>query len=515
MPSAQIEAIISDSKTWLDFFGRSCRWLMTVPNELSRVSDAYSLEGGTESRLVAAHHRAVVRSSGLMQEHLLSNSILSNLDDWMKKEIRSYFDELSGRETVVEVAVMHGTLCALDAQFQGKNEEVIRSGWNVAVVPRCPSPAVVALKLQAEELPSPAELVPYRLRLILKSIYRMRNLHPILPEYAAVLERVKLKTLDRLKWSILEARLSSSPLKIAVVQFLNRLDQMEMKNPAQNRFLLPAWRQAGSGKLRDVLRAALENLSRQQIRLAVFPEIVIPADEIDASLDWLRENDIFSESPILLAFGSQHRCDEGAWGNTSALYWVGKEHGKAACEKLLTQAKQNPFSFMEKKTEMIEAIQSSDQDVHMVNTPFGRIGLVICRDFIADDRFFLAFKGLALDWIVIPALTPETDKFEVRVRELGYHGTGSALANSCAAMHLFKNTTSQMSKVSRIYVPYRESPGSTVWQDCSQDPCDEYGALIHIWSSDKVRDRHTERISSIASDRPRPDLSQYAGGERE
>lgn len=504
MPSQDVIDLIRASKSWLDFFGRACVYCLASPDQLSRLADSFRIESGPPDSLVNLHHIATKGITELLLEGQLSR--LTVQFDSSRSRLLNLLGNLAGADTLRTVVVLHGAICAVDAHFEQRDFEVLlgfRAG--TFVVPRCPSPVAAAIEDAGAGIPIPATLIPYRLRLLLRDVARVRNLHPILPEYTAILDGTGLKTINNTKWRRIQASLVNRPLRVAVVQFLNRLSQLDIVDSVPNQFIIRAWTPSASGPLLELLQSVILELDKLEINLAVLPELVVPSGALKDIVRWIEGGDLFSRSPLLIALGSHHSESPVGWVNTSPLFWIGQEHGRTVCEEIMSQGKQNPYSYQTGPVEKIEGIRPRSGKTYLVNTPFGRVGLVICRDLIADDQFSLISKAFAVDWLLVPALTSETASFARKMRELGHWNISAALANSCSVMHGFHVSSEEFNRVSRIYLPYKEHEPAERWQKCPREECPQFSAFIHFADLHDLKNRQTKPILAFSDSTASPD----------
>jgi hypothetical protein len=494
MSFPSIRDLVENSETWLDLFGRCCEYCLRAPERLDDLATAFRSQGDLIPELVEIHQDANRRTTEIFNENGSTHSILVDtpLDKWTKDRVREIFHGAAWTSEVSTIAIVHGIICAIDAEFTERSDEVSDALHPKSLaISRCPSPVMERIRKLGEGVRHSAELLPDRLRLLLNTITNVRTLYPVLPEFRGVLPRVKLERLDTIKWQKLEQSLRGGTLRVAVVQFLNRIEQLDKAEVAADRVVFRNWTPTASQPLGMLLQRVLTTLHDRQIHLAVFPEVVLPQSAIEAARGWLLREELFKSDPLLLAFGSYHHLDpqSARWKNTALLYWVGMDHGKSVCEAILAQEKRNPYSYEEGGREVVEAISPNVANICLVSTPVGRIGVSVCRDLLADQEFLLAFKALAVDWALVPSFTPQTELFGERMRDLGYWGVSSAFANSCAAMHWSRASSQLCTHVSRIYLPYRERAEQSKWQGCSSDPCPEFGAIVHVSELTKLRER--------------------------
>lgn len=162
----------------------------------------------------------------------------------------------------------------------------------------------------------------------------------------------------------------------------------------------------------------LDELHSKEVDIIVFPELTFSKDLLDHLKLFLAEK--FNQNPEnptikLVVTGSFH------------------EDGKNKCyiltpdgEELFCQTKMNRFRFMpgeceEMDMEVIEDIDISERVFNLFDCPFGRVGTMICLDFIVPETYNL-LSSLKVNCFFLPSMTPSVRRFETNAF---YHACAS------------------------------------------------------------------------------------------
>ncbi len=170
-------------------------------------------------------------------------------------------------------------------------------------------------------------------------------------------------------------------------------------------------------RIRECLsRSRLARACGPTASVVVFPELTID----DALLGQIEEK---AAAATLAVLGSRHRQEGPGWRNVATAMYSGDrwEHRKVTS-----------FAW----PGALEPIRLSPRQIIFVDTPLGRVCVVVCKDFLSP--FVLrAVARAGTDLVLVPAMTPsgQNSLFAVHARELAtrIHAT-TLFANCCAQM---------------------------------------------------------------------------------
>lgn len=169
----------------------------------------------------------------------------------------------------------------------------------------------------------------------------------------------------------------------------------------------------------------------QNVSVLLFPELIFPPKKEEEYLDWLRDKSYEYRRNLVVIIGYLHVRSNGCgYENIVKCIVPGVNRDTQTIEyKILCyEAKKQPVNFIkyEKGLEFISETayrQGAIEDIapgsgwNIIETPFGRMAFVICKDFLAlEDRFI---EALEIDLIFVSAMTPKmVGKFEDQARNI-------------------------------------------------------------------------------------------------
>lgn len=186
-------------------------------------------------------------------------------------------------------------------------------------------------------------------------------------------------------------------------------------------------------------KEALKICQNHQVDIAVFPEMLFTSKNQHAIIDFIKNNDCYTEGTRFPWF---------IWLGTA---WIGKENKCMVIDQygkiVFEQKKYVPYEYKKKdmgnipetgttdKTVIREALShEEDRVANFLDLPgFLRIATAICRD-ISDNHLVTTLKELYSDMVVIPAFSGTDRLTERYITPLALERIISLVCNACSAL---------------------------------------------------------------------------------
>lgn len=183
---------------------------------------------------------------------------------------------------------------------------------------------------------------------------------------------------------------------------------------------------------------------QQDVSVLLFPELLFKAEFEGEFLHFIQEMSRKYQRFIMVIIGYLHdRMDFGIWVNEAKCIVpvLDKSSSGINYEVLCVERKKKPVNFLAKEVglELISAqayAQGAIENIYpgdewsIIETPLGRMGFVICKDFLAISETML--QSLEIDFLFVSALTKTMDgKFMGKAEHIANTTfTGTAVANN-------------------------------------------------------------------------------------
>lgn len=227
---------------------------------------------------------------------------------------------------------------------------------------------------------------------------------------------VSLTRLDQETWGLYEQELSSARLAISQLGLID--PQVKVHPPRVPGGFAPL-SMSGSRDPERQTRLILDEVAaylRDDVHVLVLPELTVPVESRISLLRFLDDHFNQARRPFLVVGGSAHElCDEGH-RNIAPTYGIGYDRveGRFKAGLLFAHAKMGPFNFGPRTLDLghpdlrerggEEDIVVSPRRIQMWDTPFGRLVVLICKDFltVGVQETLLASRP---DLILIPMMS--------------------------------------------------------------------------------------------------------------
>ncbi|HEX2204197.1 MAG TPA: hypothetical protein VHG91_12895, partial [Longimicrobium sp.] len=185
------------------------------------------------------------------------------------------------------------------------------------------------------------------------------------------------------------------------------------------------------------LRWALDRCQKERADLVLLPELTVDDGLREVIQGWLEQvprgdDDLFP----LVVFGGVHEPAEGADGRFRNRPWVLRPGADRAAQALAWDyAKSEPLvgAFPGRPGEYTEALLREPGRVVAMDTPLGRVALVVCKDFLMDDCR-VALSEMRYNVLLVVSMT--------NARSIGaFLDTARALAGGTGAVTVFCNSS--------------------------------------------------------------------------
>lgn len=179
------------------------------------------------------------------------------------------------------------------------------------------------------------------------------------------------------------------------------------------------------------LHAAKEMMvtaEKQGAHILLFPELTLSPANQSAVRDWLEQRLINNESSplLLIGLGSFHEnCKESNQNiQRNRAHVIYGSDGRV----LIEQDKFCPAAAGKGETAINENFARGCR-VNAVMTPFGLLGVAICKDLFDESAEWI-WKHLSPSWLLVPSMSDQLDRHKEKTAELlKRHGCTSAVAN--------------------------------------------------------------------------------------
>jgi hypothetical protein len=220
--------------------------------------------------------------------------------------------------------------------------------------------------------------------------------------------------------------------KVGFINILGTIDSVHLRYDA-TRFWVPSLKQEASALVHKRLKTALRVIEEEQVDLYLLPELNVDR-EISAAIveHWNNRTRISGRSTPIGIAGEMHSIQD----STNGTYWnrpvVFTQRGSTFWRywKQSRASIQHPKDHDKKLT---EALGNPSDHVVAMDTPAGRVCIVICKDFLMDHirRSVMATRS---NLVVVPAMTNARSvaEFQHYAREM---------AAACRAVTVFCNSS--------------------------------------------------------------------------
>lgn len=228
----------------------------------------------------------------------------------------------------------------------------------------------------------------------------------------------------------------------------------------------------------EALTGVIETLARWQVHLAVLPELMVDARQLDALRETLRTT--ARRYPSLMVVGRAHqRCPADERFLNCAV--VLDSRGNI----LFEHEKVEPYTYV--GVGMEDILPRLSRDYLFADTPVGRLAVNICRD-VRSDVPMLLNRALGVSLLAVPAYSAGLDFVAEEARVLGQRQGAIVVAVNPLGAHL--------RDLAYLYAPVKgKDECEDVLRASVQPPATH--AHVQVWTIDRTQNRRGRRATTF------------------